>query len=460
MKSKILSITLSILVLGSLCLTGCSSINNSKKDKANDITQLTTFSIDYSDGVDESTNFYFSVNLSNMDENIYDMYYTGSNGDYEGTLKDTDLVELIDILNEVEYLKIGENLPTEPVDGDTSYISTMIVYTDGVNTNNSIDRVVYSITNSEREKISEVYTVINQSTLLKDGITESVNDDINTDEDLNNTDEDKNIDKVASSYVDSIITKAKESGFGVTAEDICNGLEYDMGTYYTGIPEDSDAWNSISSVTVHTSLLSVTAYQLVFIGVNDIDKLSEVEQVVKDNLDWTRWVCVMPTNGCVTTYEIPEVGQLVESGNPEDYEGTVGYVILLMGVDDPEYSVNTFDSVYNALCEFTGKEIDILDPVGEIYEVGSEQNSETIDANAGGSGEAEVYETGEEDVVVGKDPSLVENTENSEAPVYDMNKDDGGSWGFDSYEKGADLPSEEKAEWFDNLIDENNTVLQ
>lgn len=174
----------------------------------------------------------------------------------------------------------------------------------------------------------------------------------------------------------------KKSGFGVTAEDICNGLEYDMGTYYTGIPEDSDAWNSISSVTVHTSLLSVTAYQLVFIGVNDIDKLSEVEQVVKDNLDWTRWVCVMPTNGCVTTYEIPEVGQLVESGNPEDYEGTVGYVILLMGVDDPEYSVNTFDSVYNALCEFTGKEIDILEPVGDIYEVGSEQNSETIDANA------------------------------------------------------------------------------
>lgn len=382
MRNKILSITLSILMLGSLCLTGCSSINKSEKDKANDITQLTTFSLDYSDGVDESTNFYFSVNLSNMDENIYDVYYTGSNGDYEGTLKDTDLVELIDILNEVEYLKIGENLPTEPVEGDASYISTMVVYTDGVNTNNSIDRVVYSITNSEREKISEVYTVINQSTLLKDGITESVNDDINTDEDLNNTDEDKNIDKVASSYIDTIITNAKKSGFGVTAEDICNGLEYDMGTYYTGIPEDSDAWDSISSVTVHTSLLSVTAYQLVFIGVNDIDKLGEVEQAVKDNLDWTRWVCVMPTNGCVTTYEIPEVGQLVESGNPEDYGGTVGYIILLMGVDDPEYSVNTFESVYNALCEFTGKEIDILDPVGDIYEVGSEQNSETIDAGS------------------------------------------------------------------------------
>lgn len=92
----------------------------------------------------------------------------------------------------------------------------------------------------------------------------------------------------------------------------------------------------------------------------------------------------MPTNGCVTTYEIPEIGQLVESGNPEDYEGTVGYVILLMGVDDPEYTVNTFDSVYNALCEFAGKEIDILEPDGEIYEVGSEQNSETIDANADG----------------------------------------------------------------------------
>lgn len=49
MRNKILSITLSILMLGSLCLTGCSSINNSEKDKANDITQLTTFSLDYSD---------------------------------------------------------------------------------------------------------------------------------------------------------------------------------------------------------------------------------------------------------------------------------------------------------------------------------------------------------------------------------------------------------------------------
>lgn len=53
-----------------------------------------------------------------------------------------------------------------------------------------------------------------------------------------------------------------------------------------------------------------------------------------------------------------------------------------MGADDPEYNVNTFESVYNALCEFTGKEIDILEPVGDIYEVGSEQNSETIDATA------------------------------------------------------------------------------
>lgn len=107
----------------------------------------------------------------------------------------------------------------------------------------------------------------------------------------------------------------------------------------------------------------------------------------------------------------------------------------------------------------TEEEKNIDEAVTTIDEVEADEQRQ-LAANAGGSGEAEVYETGEEDVVVGKDPSLVENTENSEAPVYDINKDDGGSWGFDSYEKGADLPSEEKAEWFDNLIDENNTVLQ
>ena len=106
------------------------------------------------------------------------------------------------------------------------------------------------------------------------------------------------------------------------------------------------------------------------------------------------------------------------------------------------------------------KENDNIDEaVTTIDEVETDEQGQ-LAANAGGSGEAEVYETGEEDVVVGKDPSLVENTENSENPKAEVVMPEGFEDGFDNMEKGADLPSEEKAEWFDNLIDENNTVLQ
>lgn len=105
------------------------------------------------------------------------------------------------------------------------------------------------------------------------------------------------------------------------------------------------------------------------------------------------------------------------------------------------------------------EEKNIDEAVTTIDEVETDEQGQ-LAANAGGSGEAEVYETGEEDVVVGKDPSLVENTENSENPKAEVVMPEGFEDGFDNMEKGADLPSEEKAEWFDNLIDENNTVLQ
>lgn len=113
------------------------------------------------------------------------------------------------------------------------------------------------------------------------------------------------------------------------------------------------------------------------------------------------------------------------------------------------------------------EEKNIDEAVTTIDEVEADEQGQ-LAANAGGSGEAEVYETGEEDVVVGKDPSLVENTENSDQSVSsgsnNVNSEidlAGGNWGFVGEEKDPSeyLPSEEKAEWFDNLIDENNTVL-
>lgn len=106
----------------------------------------------------------------------------------------------------------------------------------------------------------------------------------------------------------------------------------------------------------------------------------------------------------------------------------------------------------------TEEEKNIDEVVTTIDEVEADEQGQ-LAANAGGSGEAEVYETGEEDVVVGKDPSLVENTENSENPKAEVVMPEGFEDGFDNMEKGANLPSEEDNEWFDSKVDEYGTVL-
>ena len=96
--------------------------------------------------------------------------------------------------------------------------------------------------------------------------------------------------------------------------------------------------------------------------------------------------------------------------------------------------------------------------VTTIDEVEADEQGQ-LAANAGGSGEAEVYETGEEDVVVGKDPSLVENTENSENPKAEVVMPEGFEDGFDNMEKGANLPSEEEMQEAWDLVEQNNTNL-
>lgn len=374
--SKAVALVTSLAMLGSLSLVGCSKTPTNTEstpetsetaentENTGNIQSLTNFNLDYADGIDESTNFYFSANVINLDNNTFDVYYAGNGEIYTGTLTHDDLQPLVDTLNTLDIESLGADLPVEPSVDDSSYINMSVVYTDKNKVNNGVSRSVYSITNTEREEISEIYTVICQDILTNPSMTK----DGGTVDGLDSTGETAEgtpIDEVASNYITKVIDNAKENGFEITAEDTINGLDSDMGTYYTGIPADDESWNDISSVTVHTSLLSVTAYQLVFIGVKDADKLYEIEQTVNDNLDWTRWVCVMPTNGCVTSFETTDADKEI---NPD----VAGYVVLLMGVDDPEFSVNTFTSVYNGLESVLGQEIEILEPVGNIYEVGSD----------------------------------------------------------------------------------------
>lgn len=113
------------------------------------------------------------------------------------------------------------------------------------------------------------------------------------------------------------------------------------------------------------------------------------------------------------------------------------------------------------------EEKNIDEAVTTIDEVETDEQRQ-LAANAGGSGEAEVYETGEEDVVVGKDPSLVENTENSDQSVSsgsnNVNSEidlAGGNWGFVGEEKDPSeyLPSEEEMQEAWDLVEQNNTNL-
>lgn len=115
----------------------------------------------------------------------------------------------------------------------------------------------------------------------------------------------------------------------------------------------------------------------------------------------------------------------------------------------------------------TEEEKNIDEAVTTIDEVEADEQGQ-LAANAGGSGEAEVYETGEEDVVVGKDPSLVENTENSDQSVSsgsnNVNSEidlAGGNWGFVGEEKDPSeyLPSEEEMQEAWDLVEQNNTNL-
>lgn len=105
----------------------------------------------------------------------------------------------------------------------------------------------------------------------------------------------------------------------------------------------------------------------------------------------------------------------------------------------------------------TEEEKNIDEAVTTIDEVETDEQGQ-LAANAGGSGEAEIYETGEEDVVVGKDPSLVDDEEKSETGyVSGEINTDGANPNFGKIE--PDLPSEEDMQWAADMIDQNGTVL-
>ena len=268
-----------------------------------------------------------------------------------------------------------------------------------------------------------------------------------------------------------------------------NGFEsIETAQELTGISTDSDVWNCIKSVTVQTipdDYDRFSDYSLVAIGVSGQDNIEKVRAEVENGIDFSKYkdheglaAAVCDVEEYVQDMKSTKdyVGEDIINDNGTDkFEYDVldsidGYVLRLVGRDNATNS-ETFAYAANAMLENTCNDEErqsfkIFDPDGNIY---SDENSVVtfinghlvlFTANASGSGEAQMYEV-EPGVYVGKDPQLVEDTESDGYVIADDIDLAGGNRGFVGEEKDPSeyLPSEEKAEWFDNLIDENNTVL-
>lgn len=109
----------------------------------------------------------------------------------------------------------------------------------------------------------------------------------------------------------------------------------------------------------------------------------------------------------------------------------------------------------------TEEEKNIDEVVTTIDEVEADEQGQ-LAANAGGSGEAEMAETNEEDVYTDMGNEEVPEEEKVDLPEKTtINENDGGSWGFESYTDtdSFELPSEERRQEISDKIDEYGTVL-
>lgn len=266
-----------------------------------------------------------------------------------------------------------------------------------------------------------------------------------------------------------------------------NGFEsIETAQELTGISVDSDIWDCIESVTVQTipdDYNRFNDYSLVAIGVSGQDNIEKVRAEVESGIDFSKYedqeglaaaVCDVEeyVQDMKSTKEY--VGEDIIADNGTDkfeydiLDNIDGYVLKLVGRDNVSNS-ETFAYAANTMLENTCNEEErqsfkIFDTDGNIY---SDENSVVtfinghlvlFTANASGSGQAEMYEV-EPGVYVGKDPSLVESTENSENPKAEVVMPEGFEDGFDNMEKGANLPSEEEMQEAWDLVEQNNTNL-
>lgn len=107
----------------------------------------------------------------------------------------------------------------------------------------------------------------------------------------------------------------------------------------------------------------------------------------------------------------------------------------------------------------TEEEKNIDEAVTTIDEVETDEQRQ-LAANAGGSGEAEMAETNEEDVYTDMGNEEVSEDEKVDLPESSIVLPEGATWNHEGVDTGEpDLPSEERRQEISNLIDEYGTVL-
>lgn len=154
------------------------------------------------------------------------------------------------------------------------------------------------------------------------------------------------VNEYAASKMDEVLSEATKAGLEMTGTIKQNGYNYDgMFKYYTGIEEDSELTQYITSVTADVAQISVHPYQFVFIGVNDVDKLEDVADAAKEELGWGNWVCVRPDKGMVATYIVPEE-------DAEQAGETKAFVITLLAPQND--SMDMFSPISGAVDAFVG----------------------------------------------------------------------------------------------------------
>ena len=324
--------------------TGCGKVEDSTNSAGNSDNSLVeqdnnesetlkSFEVYYDDG----TTYYELTAGINVDGDSEIYFRTADEVKYSD-LQSNQLKDIQSFVNELGLVEFDSLSVSPELYGTAPYIEFTVEYT---------DRTVHGISCGEiDERLKEIAAKCFEHFTEFTKNFENIGQD-STEDDL------LPVDPVAKQYMNRILENATTKGWKVELATTSNGFNYEgMAKFYTGIDPADPIMDYVTSITANMCQLQTTAYQLVFIGTNDLSQLDNIAEMVKNNIDWTKFVCVRPTNAAVTTYRMPDTDQL-------DQNATKGFIIFILG--EKTDSLDNFTPVYEAVQEFAGGGFEILE---------------------------------------------------------------------------------------------------